>query len=179
MTEERPQAEETGQPEADILTKTTRVSEARIVAGEAPCVVPEDMDLREVARQMWRRRGVRMVSVVDADGRLAGVIPLRLLLDELFFHMAPEEFISDILKEERIEEIGRMVRAEKAGELMEPPLYVTLDETVKDAFLLMHEQDVGGLPIVDQEMRPVGYLDRLQLLEVWIREHPRQSSGSS
>jgi CBS domain-containing protein len=136
------------------------------------------MDLTEVARRMWRRRGVRVVAVVDSDARLVGVIPLRLLLAELFFHVAPEEFISDILKRERIEEIGRMVRAETAGELMQPPLYVTLDDTVKHAFILMHDQDVGGLSIVDDEMRPVGYLDRFQLLEVWIREHPSRSSES-
>jgi len=176
MTEERPSKGEGGLPEADVLTKKTRISEARSLVGDAPCVVPQDMDLKEVPRQVWRRRGVRVVAVVDTEGRLVGVIPLRLLLDELFFHVAPEEFISDIRKRERIEEIGRMVRAHTAGELMQPPLYVTLDGTVKDAFILMHDQDVGGLPIVDDEMRPVGYLDRLQLLEVWIREHPSQAS---
>ena len=178
MTEEQPVDDEGGWPEADVLTKMTRISEARSLAGDEPCVVPQDMDLTEVARQMWRRRGVRVVAVADADGRLVGVIPLRLLLAELFFHVAPEEFISDILKREHIEEIGRMVRAETAGELMQPPLYVALDDTVKHAFVLMHDQDVGGLSIVDDEMRPVGYLDRFQLLEVWIREHPSRSSES-
>jgi len=178
MTEERAAEDKAGRPEADVHIKMTHVSEARSLAGDVPCVVPQDMDLKEVARQMWRRRGVRVVAVVDPESRLVGVIPLRLLLAELFFHVAPEEFISDILKRERIEEIGRMVRAETAGELMQPPLYVTLDDTVKHAFVLMHDQDVGGLPIVDEEMRPVGYLDRFQLLEVWIREHPSQSGSS-
>jgi CBS domain-containing protein len=178
MTEERPVDDEAGPPEADVLTKKTRISEAQSVAGEAPCVVSQDMDLREVARQMWQRRWVRMAAVVDAEGRLAGVLPLRLLLDELFFHVMPEELMSDALEPERIEEIGRVMHAERAEDLMQPPVYVALGDTVGDAFGRMHDHKVGGLPIVDEEMRPVGYLDRFQLLEVWIREHPRQSSGS-
>ena len=178
MTEERPVQGESGLPEADVLTKNTRIAEAQSVAGEAPCVVPRDMDLREVARQMWQRRWMRMAAVVDAEGRLAGVLPLRLLLDELFFHVMPEEFMSDVLERERVEEIGRVVHAERAEDLMQPPIYLTLDDTVKSAFGLMHDHNVGGLPIVDEGMRPVGYLDRFQLLEVWIREHPRQSSES-
>jgi CBS domain-containing protein len=58
MTEERPVEDESGKPEADVLTKTTRVSEARSLVGDAPCVVPQDMHLKEVAR----------------DGRLVGLI---------------------------------------------------------------------------------------------------------
>jgi CBS-domain-containing membrane protein len=178
MTEERRVHDEAGQPGADVLTKMTPISEARNLAGDVPCVAPHDMDLREVARRMWRRRGVRTAAVVDAEGRLVGVIPLRLLLDELFFHVVPEEFISEILERERIEEVGRMVLAERAGELMEPPVYVTLDDTVRDAFSRMHDHKLEGLPIVDEGMRPVGYLDRFQLLEVWLRAHRPRVSGS-
>lgn len=178
MSERKPTSGEPGPPEADIITKMTRISEARDLAGDVPCVAPLDMDLKEVARRMWRRRGVSTVAVVDVEGRLAGIIPLRLLLDELFFRVLPEEFISECLETGRMEELGRMVRAERAGELMEPPVYVTLDDTVRDAFIRMHEHKLEGLPIVDQEMRPVGYLDRFQLLEVWIRQHPSEASGS-
>jgi len=178
MSERKPTSGEPGPPEADIITKMTRISEARDLAGDVPCVAPQDMDLKEVARRMWRRRGVRTAAVVDAEGRLAGIIPLRLLLDELFFRVVPEEFLSEILERERIEELGRMVRAVVARELMQPPVYVTLDETVRDAFCRMHDHKLEGLPIVDQEMRPVGYLDRFQLLEVWIRQHPSEASGS-
>jgi CBS domain-containing protein len=127
---------------------------------------------------MWRRRGVRTAAVVDAEGQLVGIIPLRLLLDELFFRVCPEEFISESLETGRMEELGRMVLAERAGELMQPSVYVTLDETVRDAFCRMHDEKLEGLPIVDQGMRPVGYLDRFQLLEVWIREHRPRVGGS-
>jgi CBS domain-containing protein len=58
MTEERAAEDKAGGPEADVLTKMTHVSEARNVAGDSPCVVPRDMDVREVVR----------------DGRLVGLI---------------------------------------------------------------------------------------------------------
>jgi CBS domain-containing protein len=178
MSERKPISGEPGPPEADIITKMTRISEARDLAGDVACVAPQDMDLKEVARRMWRRRGVRTAAVVDAEGRLVGIIPLRLLLDELFFRVVPEEFLSEILEPERVEELGRMVRAEVARELMQPPVFVTLEDTVRDAFIRMHDHELEGLPIVDHEMRPVGYLDRFQLLEVWIRRHPSEASGS-
>jgi CBS domain-containing protein len=86
--------------------------------------------------------------------------------------------MSEILERGRMEEVGRMVLAERAGELMEPPVYVTLDDTVRDAFSRMHDHKLEGLPIVDEGMRPVGYLDRFQLLEVWLRAHRPRVSGS-
>jgi CBS domain-containing protein len=178
MAEDRDHEDEGGPPEADALTKMTRVSQARSLAGDAPCVVAEDMSLTDVARQMWQRREVRTAAVVDSEGRLVGIIPQRLLLDELFLRVVPEEFISDVLENEGVEEVGKMVTAATARELMEPPVYVTLDDTIRDAFGRMHDHKLEGLPIVDEVMRPVGYLDRFQLLEVWIREHGPQGSGT-
>ena len=178
MTEEQSEQDEARLSKADALTRMVRVSEARDLTGGAPSVVPQDMDLREVGRQMYGRREVKTVAVVDAEGRLTGIIPLRLLLDELFFRVMPEEFISEVLLPGRMEEVEKMARAETAVDLMQPPVYVTLDEMVKDAFSRMHDNELEGLPIVDEEMRPVGYLDRFQLLEVWIREHRPQGSGS-
>ena len=170
--------DESEEPEGDVLAGMTCVSEVSSLAGDALCVVPRDMDLKEVARQMWRWRQVRTAAVVDAEGRLAGIIPLRLLLDELFLRVAPEEFIADIFEPDHMEELGRMVRAEKAEELMQPPVYVVLEDTVKDALCRMYEHKLEGLPIVDEEMRPVGCLDRFQLLEASIREHGLRGTGS-
>jgi CBS domain-containing protein len=177
MAEDREKEEKAGPPGADVLTKMTRVSQARSLAGDDPCAVAENMDLTDVARQMWQRRQVRTAAVVDNEGRLVGIIPQRLLLDELYLRVVPEEFISDVLESEGMEEMGKIVTAATAGELMEPPVYVALEDTVKDAFGRMHDHKLEGLPIVDEVMRPVGYLDRFQLLEVWIREH--RSPGSS
>ena len=178
MTQGDADREELGTPQQDALTKGTRIGDARRIT-ETPCVVPESADLREAAEAISVHRRVHIVAVVDTDGRLAGIIPLRLLLDELFLEVAPEEFLTDILDRDRMETYGRMVHARTAGELMQPPVYVAAEDTIGDAFGRMHDHDLEGLPIVDAERRPVGYLDRLELLKVWLREHQSGTSGAT
>ena len=163
-------AEVLGSSREDALTKGTLVGDARRIA-ETPCIVAEGDDLREVAEALSIHRRVHAAAVVNAAGTLVGIIPLRLLLDELFLQVAPEEFLTEILDRERMEQYGRMVRARTAGELMEPPVYVTVEDTIGDAFGRMHDHDLEGLPVVDTELRPVGYLDRLELIKVWLQEH--------
>jgi len=171
-----PQEEPT--PEEDLLTRQTTVSEASRLFGEKPVVIPEEADLHLVALQSAERPGVQTVAVVDDQGRLSGVIPLRLLLDELFLHVAPEEILTEILVRDNVEELGKISRAGAAREFMQQPAYVTMDDTMKDVFVRMHENNLEGLPIVNEEMRPVGYVGRLELLRVWLRTHPRRAGDS-
>ena len=170
MTAEKAGAEELGTPREDALTKGALVGNARRIA-ESPCIVREDDDLRELAEALSVHRRVHTAAVVNAAGTLVGIIPLRLLLNELFLQVAPEEFLTEILDRERMEEFGRMVRAHTAGELMQQPVYVTVEDTIGDAFARMHDHNLEGLPVVDRELRPSGYLDRLELIKVWLQEH--------
>ena len=169
--------EGTGSAREDALTKATPIGDARRIA-ETPCIVREDDDLFEVAKALSVHRRVHTVAVVNAAGTLVGIIPVRLLVDELFLQVAPEEFLTDILDQGRMEAYGRMVQARTAGELMQPPVYVTVHDTIGGAFALMHDHDLEGLPVVDEEQRPSGYLDRLELLKVWLQEH-RSGAGTA
>jgi CBS domain-containing protein len=49
---------------------------------------------------------------------------------------------------------------------MLPPVSILVSSTVDDAFTLMHARHQSGLIVVDDEGRPTGYLD---LLEVAVR----------
>lgn len=176
--EEEPERREEPTPEEDRLTRQTTVREAcRFFTGK-PAVIPADADLRQVALLCAERPGVHTLAVVDGQGRLTGIIPLRLLLDELFLHVAPEEILADVLTTHRVDELGRLSRAKTAGEFMLDPVYVTMDETVKAVFVRMRDKELGGLPIVNEEMRPVGYVGQFELLQVWLRTHPRPDSGT-
>lgn len=154
------------------ITRQTKVREALEAAGIEPCLVPKEEDIRETVERLCQRPSVRTVAVVDNEGRLVGVIPLRLLLDELFYMMAPEEFLVEMRDREMVEEFGRISRARTAGELMQEPVWVTMEDTVREAFIKIHERNLGGLPIVDAERRVLGYLDRLQLIRLWLRRQP-------
>lgn len=161
----------------DALTRGTRIGDARRIA-ESPCLVRESDSLRQVAEALSGHPRVHTVAVVDGDGKLVGVIPMQLLVDELFLQVAPEEFLTDILDRERMEEYGLLVRARSAAELMQAPVYVTVGNTIGDAFALMHDHELEGLPVVDDDVRPIGYLDRLELIRVWLQGHPSAGTGS-
>ena len=77
---------------------------------------------------------------------------------------------------EDVEESSRISRARTAGELMEEAAYVTMDDTVREAFSRMHERKLSGLPIVDEGMKVLGYLDLLQLLRLWLSRHGRREA---
>lgn len=170
MTVDEPKTEALGTPREDAITKNTPVGEARRVA-ESPCIVREDDDLRSLAEALSVQRRVQIAAVVNEAGTLVGIVPLQLLVDELFLQVAPEEFLTDIMDRERMEEYARMVKANTAGELMQEPVFVTAKDTIGDAFACMHDHQLAGLPVGDDEMRPTGYLDRLELVRVWLQEH--------
>ncbi|MGQ9571995.1 MAG: CBS domain-containing protein [Dehalococcoidia bacterium] len=157
--------------EANAITRGTSVGEALGRVGISGCVVREEADLVQVAEVMAACLGTHTVAVVDDDGRLVGIIPMRLLLDELYLHVAPEEFLVGMRASKDIEEFGKISRAHKAKELMQHPVYVTLGDSVRKAFVKMHENKLEGLPVVDEEMRVLGYLDRLQLMRLWLEKH--------
>ena len=157
--------------EADTITRGTSVGEALGRVGISACVVREEEDLLQVTESMTACLGTHTVAVVDDAGRLVGIIPMRLLLYELYFHVAPEEFLVGMRAMEDIEEFGKISRARKAKELMQPPVCVTLADSAREAFVKMHENKLEGLPIVDPEMRVLGYLDRLQLIRLWLQKH--------
>jgi len=148
--------------------KRLSVSDAVQEALRATCVVTRDQSVADVAECLSENPGVNTAAVVDVNGRLQGIIPLRLLLNDLFLNVAPEEFLADLGGIGGLEEFGRMVRANTAGVLMEPPAYVAVEDSVRHAFALMHERHLDGLPVVDPEMKVVGYLDRLDLVRLWL-----------
>ncbi len=155
------------------ITKRTPVREALGTAGTEALTVQEGDNLTLVAERLISRPEINTVPVVDSRGRLVGIIPTRLLLDELFLEVAPEEFLAELKAIEDVEEFGRISRARTAGELMEEPAYVTMDHPVREAFARMHERNLDGLPIVDADMKVVAYLDRLQLIQLWVRRYRR------
>jgi len=161
--------------EADLITQRTSVREALGREAAQPCVVEESADLLRICERLGEAPGVDIVAVVDEAGRLRGIIPVRLLLDELFLRVAPEEFLADLRAMEGVEEFGKLSRARSARDLMQPAVYVIMADSAREAFSRMHERRLEGLPVVDEEMRVVGYLGRLQLIRLWLQKHRREA----
>jgi CBS domain-containing protein len=163
--------------EADTITRETFVSEAMGLVGISACIVKEDDDLLQVTEAMAANLGTHTAAVVDEQGRLVGVIPMHLLLAELYLHVAPEEFLVGMRAFENIEEFGKISRAQTAAELMQSPVYLTTEDSARDAFVKMHENKLDSLPVVDEEMHVVACLSRLQLVRLWLHKHREWAKG--
>ena len=133
-----------------------------------PTTITADASLDDVARAMMARPEVHVVSVIGENDRLVGLLELSNLADDLFVHILPEEFLSEITDLEKLMDYATKTRITTAGDAMSPPVWVKPDETVKEAFRRMHENKLPGLPIVDDLYRVIGYVNLLELLSLCI-----------
>jgi CBS domain-containing protein len=166
MTDPAPQSRES-------ITSTTTVAEAdRLLSAQAVLVHDTD-SLETLAHLAVAEPTCRVLSVVDADRRLLGLVPVRLLVNDIFLKIVPEEFLGSIADVEGALDYAQHVAARTARDIMLEPVSVQADETVRTAFERMHHSRLNGLPVVDAENRVVGYIDQLELLLVWVRSTGR------
>jgi len=139
-----------------------------------PILVGPADSLHRMAEQAVERPICRVLSVVDDGGRLIGLVPVRLLVNDIFLKIVPEEFLGIITDIEDVMEYARHVGARTAADIMLGPVSIHRDQTVRDAFEVMHKARLNGLPVVDEERRVVGYVDQLELLLVWVHATGRE-----
>ena len=151
------------------VTQNTLIRDADRLLSIEPIVVQAEDDLQHVAEVAAQHPGARTISVVDAGGKLVGIIPVRVLVNEIFFKIVPEQFLGEIVAYDQVLNYARHMRARAAKDIMLAPVSVRMDDTVRDAFDHMHHEDLIGLPIVDESGTVVGYVDQLELLLVWVR----------
>ena len=160
-------------PEA--ITQATTIGEVdQLLHGTDPIVAHAGDSLQQLAEAAVRQPGCRVISVLDDADLLVGLVPVRLLVNDIFLKIVPEEFLGVIGDVEDVLEYAQHLRARTAGDIMLPPVSVRRDATVRDAFEAMHHARLNGLPIVDEQRRVVSYLDQLELLLVWVRASGRE-----
>ena len=159
----------------ESITQVTSIAEADTVLRMGSVIVHADDSLRTVAEGAVENTGCRVIAVTDDDGRLIGVIPIRVLVNDIFLKIVPEEFLGEILDHEGALKYAEHIGARTARDIMLPPVSVHRDETVRDAFERMHNAKLNGLPITEEDGRVVGYVDQLELLLVWVRASGRDA----
>jgi CBS domain-containing protein len=157
----------------ESITQSTPIAEADRFLHMAPVVVHVDDSLKALAEKAVENTGCRVIAVVDAQERLVGVIPVRVLVNDIFLKIVPEEFLGEILDLEGALKYAEHIGARTAGDVMLPPESVRQDDSVRDAFERMHAGKLNGLPITDEERHVIGYVDQLELLLVWVRASGR------
>ncbi|MCK5487787.1 MAG: CBS domain-containing protein, partial [Desulfobacterales bacterium] len=149
-----------------VVLRDTPVEEVIAVMNLKPTIVSLDMPLDEIAQAMLTHPRVHVACVVADDGRLVGLIHLRALADDIFFHIMPEEFLSEITDLDEAMEFANRSHMRTAADAMQDPVWVKQGETVKHAFKRMHEYDLAGLPVVNDLYHVVGYINLLELLAI-------------
>lgn len=152
------------------ITQGTSIGEVdRLVRGTDPILVRATDSLQRLAELAIESPGCRVLSVVNDEGQLLGLVPVRLLVNDIFLKIVPEEFLGAIGDVQGALEYAQHIRARVAAEIMLPPTSMPLTATVRDAFETMHKARLNGLPILDGDGHVVSYLDQLELLLVWVR----------
>jgi CBS domain-containing protein len=157
----------------ESITQATPIAEADRFLRMGPVIVHADDSLRTVAERAVENTGCRVISVVDDAERLIGGVPVRVLVNDIFLKIVPEEFLGEILDLEGALKYAEHLGVRTARDIMLPPVSVRRDETVRDAFERMHHAKLNGLPIIDGQGRVTGYVDQLELLLVWVRASGR------
>lgn len=121
-------------------------------------------EFKDIARTMRQRR-ISALPVLDADGRVVGVVSeADLLPKEAFRDRDPADARTRHASERT------KARAVTAGELMtSPAVTVAADATLAQAARLMARHRVKRLPVVDGEGMLKGIVSRSDLLDVFLR----------
>ncbi|HET9498087.1 MAG TPA: CBS domain-containing protein [Candidatus Limnocylindria bacterium] len=157
----------------ESITSQTLVSEADALLTTGPVLVAQTDSLETIATKAVEKPNCRVISVVDDEGHLVGLVPVRMLVNDIFLKIVPEEFLGEISDLGAALEYAQHIAARTAADIMIPAVSLRATETVRTAFERMHHSHLNGLPIVDDANRVVGYLDQFELLMVWIQSTGR------
>jgi len=128
-----------------------------------PLLVEPDEDLLTVMHRVADRPQTRLLGVVDADGVLIGVLSIVRLAEAVIVRVSPETVLAEITQLDAAARFGHAIAATTVGDVMLPPASVRPDQTVDEAFRLMHARHLSGVYVIDDAGRPTGYLDLLEL----------------
>ena len=158
------------------IMRDTPIEKLNAMMDLSPTIVNLDTPLEDIARAMVEHPRVHVASVISEDGRLVGVLNLRTVANSLFFHILPEEFISEITDIEKMMEFAGRTRRRTAEDAMKPAVWVKHGETAKDAFIRMHDNDLPGLPLVDERYHVVGYINMLEMLSLFLDKDKKEQA---
>jgi CBS domain-containing protein len=121
--------------------------------------------IAEAARVLAEKH-IGSLPVVDADGKLVGLLPLRSLLMTVmpdFVHLIEDfDFVVDFgAAEER--KPDRALLSHRVGEIMLPPHAVEETSGLMHAFALLDQHQLHDLPVVDGQGRLVGIVSRVDV----------------
>lgn len=116
------------------VTRSTPESACEwLLAFEHPSVL-RNADLVDVLQMATRRATMRLIGVVDDDGRLVGVIPIRDLVEAVVARTIPEALMTEAVDIDSVAQFGHVDGSRTAADVMLIPAAVTADATIARGF---------------------------------------------
>ena len=153
----------------ELITRQTPIHQLESFMYGKPVLVKPEQELIEVAEALAAEPGATIACVVNEHKRLVGLLPLRQLMDDLFMAVVPEEFLAESIDFDKVMNFAKLTQTRTAGDAMMPPVFVTEDDTVKTAFVRMHENKLSGIPVINRQQEVVGCISRIELLVLYAK----------
>ena len=118
-------------------------------------VVKKDDPIEALIEALCKEHASRSIYVVDDEGKLLGIINMTEIFRLLGSKYLPKEALPHIAS----------TMAQKAEDLMVPPIMIHLDDDTEEALKLAVINQLEDLPVVDREDRVVGNLDCFEILK--------------
>lgn len=154
---------------AELVTRQTPIRQLEKTMYGQPVLVKPNMELIEVAEALAAVPEATIACVVNERERLVGLLPLRLVMDDLFMDVVPEEFLAESVDFDKVMDFAKRTQTRTAGDAMIPPVFVTEDDTVRTAFMRMHENKLSGIPVVNERHEVIGCISRIELLVLYAK----------
>ena len=128
---------------------------------ETACQVPPDAEIATIVRAFVSAPSLHHVCVVDADGRLLGLVNRKRLFKSVFSH--------HVAADSRVSRLLQLHTAQTSGDIMITDIMTTSEEEQIDAVISrMIEKNIRELPVLDENGRVIGFLSLLMLMQKWL-----------
>ncbi len=151
------------------LDRITHAFKAKDIMTKKVSSVRKETPLKEVA-ELMALKGIAGVPVLDADGRVSGVISEK----DFLFHMGGKKtrsfmgMITECLRGKGC--VAVSVRAQRAEDIMSSPAVVVNEETtamqIADIFA---EKNINRVPVVDEKGTLLGIVSRADIVRALRR----------
>ena len=112
------------------------------------------------AKSLMEENGIRHLPVIDAGGKLVGIVSDRDMRDA-----QP----SSLLSEEDYNRTFAKVMSHTVAEIMtKDPLTISVFYTLQDTLLVMQQRKVGALPVIDEDGVLKGIMSTRDLLKAFV-----------
>jgi len=128
---------------------------------ETACQVTPEAELADIVGAFVGAPALHHVCVVDAEGRLLGLVNRKRLFKSIFSH--------NVAADSRVSKLLQLHTAETSGDIMITDLITTQeDEEVDTVISRMIEKNIRELPVLDEHGRVIGFLSLLMLMQKWL-----------